>query len=140
MSACITVEACLELSEEERHHVASCSDCQALSEEVQAIRALARGLPEAGWAGGSAPQIDLDAALRNVLRSPDRETTRGRPRRRRTRVLRFASSLAAAAVLLSVAAPTLLRWRIDAQPMSRASQDLDLVAVGSIFWTTAGGR
>jgi anti-sigma factor RsiW len=139
MSACITAEACLELSEEELQHVAACPDCQALREEIQAIRALAHGLPASGWAGEPAPQLDVDAALRTVLRGPVRHSTRRRPRRA-ARVLQFASSLAAAAVLLSVAAPTLLRWRIDAQPTSQASQGLDSVAVGSIFWTTAGGR
>jgi hypothetical protein len=137
MSDCVSVEAWMDPSDDERRHVASCPQCQGLVQDVQTLRELARRLPESGWAGESAPVVDVEAALASVLSCSDRLSVR---RQRAPRVLQFASSLAAAAVLLSTAAPSLLRLRIDAQPTAQAPQQLSGVTPNSIFWTTASGR
>jgi hypothetical protein len=137
MSNCITVEAWMDPSDEERRHVASCAECQALTQEVEAVRELARLLPPSGWAGEPGPDVDVEAALASVL-SGGRQAPR---RRRAPRVLQFASSLAAAAVLFLTVAPSLVRWRIDSQPTAQAPQQLSGAATANtIFWTTAGGR
>jgi hypothetical protein len=74
--------------------------------------------------------VDVEAALASLLRQADRSP----PSRRQPLLVQFATSLAAAAVLFSVAAPSLLRWRVERSPTAQAQGGVPLQGV---FWTSA---
>ena len=142
-NSCLAIDALLDdLSDDAQAHLAACSTCRDLAQDVASVRSMAQALPADGWAGGSAPSVDVEAALANVLAGT--RPARARPVRVRPRarplLLRLASSLAAAAVLLSIAAPSLLRWRIEAAPAQSETVSGLQGLEARVFWTTVGAR
>ncbi len=126
---CVSVERLLEPTGEDRLHLIECTKCAELARDVAEISERAAALDPQGWAEDLAPTVDVEAALASVLRQADRIPTS----RRQPLLVQFATSLAAAAVLFSLTAPSLLRWRVETSPTAQASGGVPLQGV---FWTT----
>jgi hypothetical protein len=126
----ITVEDWLDQpTETARAHVGTCVECRALSDDLDAVRVAARALPADGWAGALPLELDVEGALAEVLAAAT-------PQRRAPAILRFASSLAAATLLFSSAAPSLMQWRLEASPTTAHASQALAPTPSSIFWTT----
>ncbi len=130
MKGCITVDRWLEPSEADRRHVNECSDCAELARELDLVRAHAAELSPAGWGANPAPAVDVDAALASVFRQADFLPP---ARTKRPLFVQVATTLAAAALLFSVAAPSLLRWRVETSSRDQAVRSAPL---SGVFWTS----
>ena len=126
---CVSIECLLEPTDEDLDHLARCAECADLASDLASLRGRAAALDSDGWAGEAAPAVDVEAALACVLAQADRIPSRTR----RPLLVQLATSLAAAAVLFSLAAPSLLRWRVESSPSAQAGGG---EAMQGVFWTT----
>lgn len=125
-------------------HLARCPDCASAAEGLAAAGArVGRSAAGPGWGGAAPPEVDVEAALAAVLAAG------GRARARRVvRVTRLAAALragalgAAAALVLGLAGPTLIRARLEAavpdpqQPVSVVAAIPPVSSGGTlVLWT-----
>jgi hypothetical protein len=115
-------------------HLTRCVACQEAAQDLAGIRAQARSLPEGSWAVGDPLDVDVEAALRQVLASSACSSGawgRRRSRNFATQALRLTTAAAALLLVSALGAPYVLRARIEAQPVGVAPP-----AEGTVFWTT----
>ncbi|RMG16315.1 MAG: hypothetical protein D6731_06515 [Planctomycetota bacterium] len=139
MSACPPLSALAGGDETGLRHARGCPRCGELLADLRCLRGRLHALDPTGWAGGPSPGVDTEAALGAVLARADREGL-GRRRRRLRRVLHAASTLAAAVLLAGLAAPHLLRQRIEGSPTRGLTASAWDGERSTLFWTTAHGR